>query len=217
MMKFPKLFVSAMVIAYLSTTSVAYPAERYVVDTEQSFIRIAAKMCQPDILKGDFVDVTGEVLLDEEDLEKSSVKLIVNTGSAVYDHEYHLSDNINDIVSSDKILNVLRFPLATFQSTEVKQLNSQEFEFYGKQSSVITASVKGNLTLVGMTHPMEMEITFHNRQGMTSEGREVAAFSAWGTILRSNFGVNYGNDRVGIRKMGNEVMVMASITANRAK
>jgi polyisoprenoid-binding protein YceI len=62
-----------------------------------------------------------------------------------------------------------------------------------------------------------MEVTFHEKTGLTSKGRMVAAFSTFGSFKRSEFGVNYGLDRVGIRRMGDEVMVMTSITANRSQ
>lgn len=194
-----------------------FSAERYTVDGEQSFVRIAAKMCEPDLLKGEFGRISGEILLDEQKLENSSVTITVTAADAVFDHEFHRTDNIKDIVMGEKILNALKFPLITFKSTEIIPTNTQQFQAYGEQSSVITATVKGNLTLVGVTHPFEMEVTFHNNTGLTSKGRMVAAFSTFGTFKRSDFGVNYGLDRVGIRRMGDEVMVMTSITANRSQ
>ncbi|MEJ2180433.1 MAG: YceI family protein [Gammaproteobacteria bacterium] len=187
------------------------------MDDEQSFVRIAAKMCEPDLLKGEFGRVSGEILLDEQNLENSSVTITVTAANAFFDHEFHRTDNIKDIVMGEKILNTLKFPLITFKSTEIILTNAQQFQAYGEQSSVITAIVKGDLTLVGVTHPFEMEVTFHEKTGLTSKGRLVAAFSTFGTFKRSDFGVVYGLDRVGIRRMGDEVMVMTSITANRSQ
>ena len=194
-----------------------FSAERYTVDSEQSFVRIAAKMCEPDLLKGEFGHLSGEILLDEAKLENSSVTITVTAADAVFDHEFHRTDNIKDIVMGEKILNALKFPLITFKSTKIIPTNTQQFQAYGEQSSVITATVKGDLTLVGVTHPFEMEVTFHDKTGLTSKGRMVAAFSTFGTFKRSEFGVLYGLDRVGIRRMGDEVTVMTSITANRSQ
>ncbi len=200
----------------LSFSFAAFSAERYTVDGEQSFVRIAAKMCEPDILKGEFGHVSGEILLDEENLEKSRVSITVTAADAVFDHEFHRTDNIKDIVLSEKILNALKFPLITFKSTKISRTNADQFQAYGEKSSVITARVEGDLTLVGVTRPFEMEVTFDEKTGLTSEGRMVAAFSMFGNFKRSDFGVVYGLDRVGIRRMGDDVMVMASVTANRS-
>ena len=196
--------------------SMAFAAERYIVDSEQSFVRIAAKMCEPDLLKGEFGRISGEILLDEKNLEKSSVTITVTAADAVFDHEFHRTDNIKDIVMGEKILSVMKFPLITFKSTEITSTNADQFQAYGEQASVITAIVKGDMTLVGVTRPFEMEVTFHQDTGLTSKGRMVAAFSTYGIFKRSDFGVNYGLDRVGIRRMGDEVVVMSSITANRS-
>lgn len=194
-----------------------FSAERYTVDSEQSFVRIATKMCIPDLLKGDFGSVSGEIRLDEKQLENSSVFITISAADAIFDHEFHRTDNIKDIVMGKKILNAMNFPLITFKSTEIIRTSAQKFQAYGEKSSVITATVKGDLTLVGVTRPFEMEATFHEKTGQTSKGRIVAAFSTYGTFKRSDFGVIYGLDRVGIRRMGDEVTVMTSITANRSQ
>ena len=205
----------SLLLAGLLCSFPVFCADRYVVDSEQSFVRIATKMCQPDLLKGEFGNVTGEILLDENNLENSSVNITVDAVDALFDHEFHRTDNIKDIVMGEKILKVFRFPVISFKSTKIIRTNSDQFSAYGEQSSIITAVVKGDLSLVGVTRPFEMEVTFHEKTGLTDSGRIVAAFSTFGTFKRSDFGVNYGLDRVGIRRMGDEVMVMTSITANR--
>ncbi|WP_455217385.1 YceI family protein [Kaarinaea lacus] len=197
-------------------STAVFSADRYIIDTDQSFIRIAAKMCEPDLLKGEFGNVSGEIILDEKNLENSSITITVTAADAVFDHEFHRTDNIRDIVMGEKILKVLNFPLISFKSTDITLTNADQFKAYGEQSSVITATVRGDMTLVGITRPFEMEATFHEKTGLTSQGRMVAAFSTFGTFKRSDFGVNYGLDRVGIRRMGDEVTVMSSITANRS-
>jgi len=220
----PVLFISVLLFLVSSVAAAAdaqfgipVGAQRYVIDSEQSFVRIAAKMCMPDLLKGDFGSLSGEVYLDERNLSNSRITLSVKTADVIFDHEFHQTDNIKDIVMSDKLLNAMNFPLISFTSREIIVTNSQQFQAYGAQSSVITATVKGELTLVGVTRPFDIAVTFHQDTGMTANGRVVAAFSAYGSFKRSGFGVNYGLDRVGIRRMGDEVMVMASITANRSE
>ena len=71
----PKLFtyyihMLLLICGFFYSTAV-FSAQRYTVDGEQSFIRIATKMCQPDLLKGEFGSVSGEIILDEENLENS--------------------------------------------------------------------------------------------------------------------------------------------------
>ena len=213
-----RLYGSLLIFLCVFFSSPAvFSAERYTVDGDQSIIRIAAKMCEPDLLKGEFGSVSGEIILDEKNLENSSVTISVSAADALFDHEFHKTDNIKDIVMGKKILSVLNFPLITFKSTEVIVTNADQFKAYGESSSIITATIKGDMTLVGETRPIEMEATFHEETGKTSKGRMVAAFSTFGSFKRSDFGVLYGLDRVGIRRMGDEVTVMTSITANRSE
>lgn len=195
----------------------ASAGETYTVDGEQSFVRIAVKMCEPDLLKGEFGNISGEIFLDEENLAKSRVAITATAGDVLFDHEFHRSDNIKDIVLGEKILKVVKFPVIAFKSTEIIPTDAQRFDAYGERSRIISATVKGDLTLVGVTRPFAMEVTFHEDTGLTGKGRMVASFSAFGTFKRSDFGVVYGLDRVGIRRMGDDVTVMAAITANRSE
>ena len=218
MFKHARLYGSLLILLCgLFSSPAVFSAERYTVDGDQSFIRIAAKMCEPDLLKGEFGSVSGEIILDEKNLANSSVTITVSAVDALFDHEFHKTDNIKDIVMGEQILNASNFPLITFKSTEVVLTNAQKFKAYGESSSIITATIKGDMTLVGQTRPFEMEATFHEETGKTSKGRMIAAFSTFGSFKRSDFGVLYGLDRVGIRRMGDEVMVMTSITANRSE
>ena len=182
------------------------------LDVQIEKIEEKLETAKVDLLKS--IDLLDK--LYEKNLENSSVFISVSAADAVFDHEFHRTDNIKDIIMGEKILKVLNFPLITFKSTEVIITNADQFKAYGEESSVITATIKGDMTLVGITRPFEMEVTFHEKTGMTSRGRMVAAFSSYGTFKRSDFGVNYGLDRVGIRRMGDEVIVMTSITAHRS-
>jgi polyisoprenoid-binding protein YceI len=60
-----------------------------------------------------------------------------------------------------------------------------------------------------------MEITFHDDVGMTAHGRNVASFSAYGKFKRSDFAIVYGLDRIGIRRMDDEVTVLIDVAGNR--
>ncbi len=58
------------VLCGIVCTPAAFSGERYTVDGEQSFVRIAVKMCEPDLLKGEFGNISGEILLGEENVAK---------------------------------------------------------------------------------------------------------------------------------------------------
>ena len=175
----------------------------YRLDPDQTNVRFATKMCEADLLIGDFQDIQGEFYFDEAQPEQSYVHVTIAAKDTLYNKTMHKEDTIKDIIDSEKILKVQQYPIVTFKSTKVVK------------TSDITADVTGDMTLVGMTYPFTMEVTFHDDVGMTTQGRKVASFSAYGTFKRSDFGVLYGLDRIGIRKMGNEVMVFINAAGIR--
>lgn len=193
----------AFLILFISGYSLDARAVTYIIDPEQSHIRFAAKMCEADLLMGEFHRLSGTIELDETHPENTRVEVSVDASSATFNKEYHREDHIDSIVKGEKFLHVDRYPTITFKGTSITQ------------TSPTTANLTGQMTLVGQTHPFSMEVTFHDDTGMTMNGRELAAFSAYGTFQRSDFGINYALDRVGIRRIGDEVTVLMSIAATR--
>ena len=175
----------------------------FKLDPTQTKVKFVTKMCEADILEGEFQEVSGTFYFDEQAPEKSWVKVTLTPASLLYSREFHRDDHIKTIIESEKLLNTLQFPVISFESETVEV------------TSDITANVTGTLTLVGESHPFTMEITFHNDVGETTKGRELAAFSAYGTFKRSDFNILYGLDRIGIRKMGDEVMVLVTAAGKR--
>jgi len=184
-----------ILIAFMPFTAAA-SGNLYTLDPTQTKVKFATKMCEADILEGEFQDVTGTFYFDETAPEKSWVEVTIVPASTVYSRDFHRDDHIKTIIDGEKLLNIKDFPLITFKSTDVKVTGET------------TADVTGLLTLVGESHPMTLEITFHKDVGESMAGRQLAAFSAYGTFNRSDFNVLYGLDRIGIRRMGNEVMVL---------
>ena len=74
-----------------------------------------------------------------------------------------------------------------------------------------------DLTLVGETHPIELEITFENKMTdryAKSVDANTVSFSAYGTFKRSEWNILYGLDRIGIRRMSDDVQIFISAVAN---
>jgi len=175
----------------------------YQLDPDQSHVRFADKMCEADLLMGDFRGVKGTIWLDEEHPENSRVDVTIDARSGVYNKEMHKGEAIKAIMEGKNFLNVEKYPTMTFKSTKVEQ------------TSDFTADVTGDLTLMGVARPFTMEVTFDKDQGLMAGGRQLAAFSAYGKFKRSDFRNYYGLDRLGIRKIGDEVTVLIVATGVR--
>src|SRR6185295_14141066 len=85
-------------------------ADTYVIDPAQTRVRIAVKMCEADLLIGDFVDVEGKFSFDEKEVEKSQVGVNIKAASGKYNHEMHKTDPIKSIIEGEKILDTQKFP-----------------------------------------------------------------------------------------------------------
>ncbi|HTK84476.1 MAG TPA: YceI family protein [Patescibacteria group bacterium] len=175
----------------------------YKLDPDQSHVRFADKMCEADLLMGDFRGVKGTIWFDEEHPDKSRVEVTIDARSGVYSKEMHKGEAIKTIIEGKNFLDVEKYPVIIFKSTKVEQ------------TSDFTADVNGDLTLMGITHPFTMEVTFDKDQGKTANDRQLAAFSAYGKFKRSDFRNYYGLDRLGIRKIGDEVTVLIVATGVR--
>lgn len=197
------LAVSALLLA-LAHPAAAKPLT-YDIDPGQTQVRFAVKMCEADILMGEFQDVQGTILFDEENPSASKVDVTIHADSAHYSKEYHKEDHLKTIIDGEKILNTPRFPTITFRSTAIEK------------TSETTGWLTGDMTFAGVTKPFRMEVTFQPDVGMTAAGRDLIALSADGRFTRSDFGVIYGLDRIGIRRMDDEVRVLITVTANRRK
>ena len=136
--------------------------------------------------QGEFLDYDGHFMIDREAPENSSVEVTIQTASIDMDDE-----EWDDHMKNEDFFHVEKFPTMTFKSTDV--------ELTGEN----TANVAGELTLLGVTKPVTLQMT-HNKSGVHPYGgKYVAGFSGTTTIKRSEFGMNYGlpavSDEVQVR------------------
>ena len=130
--------------------------------------------------RGRFRNYTGRIAIDLDRLAASSTTFTVDAasvdvGSPVY----------NDFLKSAALLDVAKFPTLSFASTQVEKLDPR------------TARVTGNLTMRGVTKPIALDVTIEPGAAARESVRESAkrrpiAFSATGTIRRSDFGMTFG-------------------------
>lgn len=147
---------------------------------------------------GQFDTVAGEVTLDEANPANSSVRATVqiasiSAGNATRDE--HLR--------GDRWLRAAQFPTMEFQSTSVRLISETR------------AEVTGNLTLLGQTHPLVLDVTLNRIADAPNNGRRTAGFSATGTLTRSTWGMSVTPNTVGDQITINiEALAQAPAAAN---
>lgn len=131
-------------------------------------------------VRGEFKKTTGTVKIDEQNPASSAVDVTIDA-TTVHTRE----DKRDEHLRSPDFFNAKEFPQLTFKSTKVERTG----ETSGK--------LHGDLTLLGVTKPVVLDVTF-NKEGVSPASKKVTAgFSARGTIKRSDFGMKYGVPNIG--------------------
>ena len=124
--------------------------------------------------RGNFKKTTGTVLLDTKAMT-GSVDVTIDAGSIDVAH-----DKLNEHVSSAEILDVAKYPTATYKGT------------LGGFANGAPTTITGNLTLHGVTKPVALKINSFKCIQHPMLKKEVCGADASGTFSRADFGVDYG-------------------------
>ena len=142
-------------------------------------------------VKGGFVDVTGTLLLDEEDVRRSSVQVMIKgrsikTGNKRRDEHLCAAD----------FLDVIHYPDILFQSSQVKPGTDRD-----------TITVVGELTVKGKSREVVLNVDAVDRS-CSPQGEEVIYYTAMTELDRLDFGIKYGRGAIG-RKLKVVINVQA--------
>ncbi len=150
----------------------AVSAQGWRIDAEKTAIGFKIDAVGFPTTRGRFTRYEGRILLDFDHPAKSFTSFTVDSGSVALG-----SKTFDDFVKSAALLDVTRFPTLSFTSTEVEKLDPR------------TARVTGNLTMLGVTKPVVLTV---NVETEPSGRRRIVAFSATGTLKRSDYGMIFG-------------------------
>jgi polyisoprenoid-binding protein YceI len=129
---------------------------------------------------GSFKDWQGFLRVDDQDVSKSAVQVIVRTKSIQM-----LDMQQTNMMKDADFFDVEKFPEMTFQSTAVERTGET------------TLKVSGQVTLRGITRPMMLAVSVTDRKADAPAGTRYARFRAEGSIKRSEFGMTKYIDVVG--------------------
>ena len=128
-----------------------------------------------------FTRITGELQFDPAHPEAMTLAATVDASSLETNYPDPKTD-FNAILTGPDLLDAKQFPSMTFQSTKVAL------------TGPFSADVTGDLTLHGVTKPLTLQVTFNGGYApndMDPGGARVG-FSATGSLMRSDFGMDMG-------------------------
>jgi polyisoprenoid-binding protein YceI len=129
---------------------------------------------------GSFKEWQGQVLVDDSDVARSTVLVNVNTSSIQM-----MDPQQSEMLKDADFFDVTKFPQMTYRSSTVTRTSDSALK------------VEGQVTLRGITRPMELEVSVTDRKPDAAAGARYARFRAAGSLKRSEFGMVKFVDVVG--------------------
>jgi polyisoprenoid-binding protein YceI len=124
-------------------------------------------------VRGTFGEVSGQILLDENDFANSEVEATIDVAGLVTRDEKRDAH-----LRSADFFDVENHPTATFKSTKIASKGGDKYE------------ITGDLTVRGETKPVVLQAEYEGR-GVNPWGQEVSGFTAATEINRKDWNLNW--------------------------
>lgn len=121
---------------------------------------------------GSFEDFDIDLTFDQQNPEKSSLSVTVRPASV-----QTTVPKLDDHLRTPDFFNVEAHPEVTFVATDIAVTGDN------------TGTVTGDLTMLGVTKPIKLDVTFNKAAAHPINKRPAVGFSAVGTVKRTDFGM----------------------------
>ncbi len=162
-----------LIAALFAVTGLA-SAATYNIDPSHTYPSFEADHKGLSLWRGKFNSTKGTITMDRA-AKTGSLDITIDTTSIDFGHE-----KMNSHAKSADIFNVEKFPTATYKG--------KSFKFNGDQ----LVSVDGELTLNGVTKPVELKVDRFKCVQDARLKREVCGANATAEFKRTDFGINFG-------------------------
>jgi polyisoprenoid-binding protein YceI len=169
--------LSALLLSALIPAASA--AETFTLDPEHTFPSFEIGHQGISVMRGKFNRSKGRAMFDAEK-QQGEIDVRVDAGSGDTGH-----DGLNKKLLGSNFFRTSQFPEIVFQSNQV------EFKD-GKPVAAV-----GNLTLLGVTKPVTLEIRSYGCTLQFLTRRPMCGADVHTVIKRSDFGMNYGIPMIG--------------------
>jgi polyisoprenoid-binding protein YceI len=144
----------------------------WAIDTSHSSVEFAVKHMMFSTVKGSFTEFSGQIVLDEQNIENSTVTVDIDPRS-VNTRDEKRDEHLRDA----DFFGIEQNPTMTFVST-------------GIEADGDDLKITGDLTMNGVTREVVLDAEFNGR-GMSPFGMEVIGYTAKTRINRRNFDMTW--------------------------
>ena len=165
--------VTAALVFVLSIPASA-ATTAWQIDPNHSAAQFAVRHLGLSTVRGAFTKVSGTVSLDDKDITKSSVEVIIDAASV----DTRVEGRDKDL-RSDHFFDVAKYPTITFKSKKVEQVAAGKLK------------ITGDLTIHGTTKEVALDVEGPSAPVKDPWGNQRAAASASTKINRQDYGVKW--------------------------
>jgi len=165
------------------------------IDPQHSSAQFAVRHLGLSTVRGAFSKLSGAVLLDDQDVTKSSVEVTIDVNTV----DTREPDRDKDL-RSEHFFDVDHFPTMTFKSKKVEQVAPAKLR------------VTGDLTIHGTTKEVVLDVDGPTTPLKDPRGNQHIGFSATTKINRQDYGVKWNAklDNGGV-VVGDDVNIMIDV------
>jgi polyisoprenoid-binding protein YceI len=148
------------------------PSGEYGLDLHHAYITFSYSHMGFSTPSVGFREFDATLNLDSNDLENSSIEVVIDTASIE-----SMKEDFNGHLTGGDFFDTASFPQATFTSTKIESTGADTF------------NVTGNLTIKDVTRPVTLAAKLNNAAMHPMQKVPTVGFSAETTIMRSEFGL----------------------------
>lgn len=174
-----RIMLKPALTACVLMPAAAFAQQTYEIDPAHTYPNFTVDHLGFSLMHGRFNETAGTLVMDREG-DASSVSVTVQADSI----DTGLEDRDEHLRSGD-FFDVENYPEITYESRAV---------IFHDESS---ATVLGDLTLLGETRPVSLAVTAINCGENPMSGDQTCGFNAYATLQRSDFGMVYALPAVG--------------------
>jgi polyisoprenoid-binding protein YceI len=164
--------VLSLLLVLAPAAPLAAHAEVYHIDKDHTRVIYFVKHLGFSNFMGHFNDISGNIEFKQSNPEASKIDVTINAKSVSMD-----TKTLDEHLQGADYFNTDKFPTITFKSTSIRKTGND------------TGTMIGNVTLLGVTKPVTLDIKFNQAGFNTFAKAAEIGFSATGKLSRSDFGM----------------------------
>lgn len=181
-----KMFLSALTIA----AGFSAFSQNWTLDNSHAKLGFTITHLMISETEGAFKKVNAKITSTKDDFTDASVELTADVNSIDTDN-----DQRDEHLKGADYFDAAKYPTLTFKSKSFKKVADKKYK------------VAGDLTLHGVTKPVELDVVYNGTATHPYTKKTLAGFKITGKLKRTDFGIGAGTPET---VLGNDVNILAN-------